>query len=373
MIQIEHYKNKVSDKYWLLGGTQSITTPLGMDFPLVFKNELCYLHQHYPTDHEMITLPQVIMTLDEEWDPTIYTTTVLMDEQLQSLLLIPKGTCDDDYENEGNLVLNVEIMVTTVNDDSNTISNHQEDVNSLDNNNDDSRTFSDVISLSDILLGFDCIGSGNSSELTRSSESDSSESSSTSQHFCQQSHFQQHCKHCKYYREPTLPSHPPCTNKHKQRHHRIHLHFSVHDDNVSIPGIQIPVDDDNIIIEVVAPQFHHPVTLPITQSNYDLPYVVYNSVLQDDTNGDFFYDALEEVDTTLDAYVTVGDYTFSIKDPSSSFFLLNEGTAEAHGGHIYNHVSGAYIKVCVLESEDDGSLPSDHTFWMSYFSNNNLS
>ena len=34
---------------------------------------------------------------------------------------------------------------------------------------------------------------------------------------------------------------------------------------------------------------------------------------------------------------------------------------------------GASIKVYVSELEDDGSLPSDHAFWTSYFSNENLS
>ena len=82
---------------------------------------------------------------------------------------------------------------------------------------------------------------------------------------------------------------------------------------------------------------------------------------------------LEEINTTLDAYVTVGYYTFSVKDPSSPFFIPDEGTAKTHGERIYCHVSGADIKVFVMESEDDGSLPSDHAFWKSYFSNENLS
>ena len=69
----------------------------GKIFPLVFENELFYLPQQYPIDIEMVTLPQIIMTSDEEWDPSIYTTNARMDEQINALSLIPKGTCDDDY------------------------------------------------------------------------------------------------------------------------------------------------------------------------------------------------------------------------------------------------------------------------------------
>ena len=45
VIQLEHYKNKGDGRHWLLGGFQSITTPTGEIFPLVFKNGLCYLTQ----------------------------------------------------------------------------------------------------------------------------------------------------------------------------------------------------------------------------------------------------------------------------------------------------------------------------------------
>ena len=38
VIQLEHYKNKVDDKYYLLGGFQLITTPCERIFPLVFNS-----------------------------------------------------------------------------------------------------------------------------------------------------------------------------------------------------------------------------------------------------------------------------------------------------------------------------------------------
>ena len=61
----------VNDRHWLLGGSQSITTPTRIFFPLVYRNSFCYIPQCYPTDHNMVNLPKVIITSDEEWDPSI--------------------------------------------------------------------------------------------------------------------------------------------------------------------------------------------------------------------------------------------------------------------------------------------------------------
>ena len=66
----------------------------------------------------MANLLHVLMTLDEEYDPSVYTTTCTMKEQLSSLPLLPKGTREDTYDQEGNLVFDV----TMVGDNGNTIS-----------------------------------------------------------------------------------------------------------------------------------------------------------------------------------------------------------------------------------------------------------
>ena len=55
----------------------------------------------------MANLPHVLMTSDEEWDPSPYTTICTMKEQLISLPLHQKGTCKDTYDQEGNLDFNV--------------------------------------------------------------------------------------------------------------------------------------------------------------------------------------------------------------------------------------------------------------------------
>ena len=54
----------------MLGGSQTITTADGSIFPL--KNGLCYLEQHRPTIWEMKTLPRLVMTPVELWDPSMY-------------------------------------------------------------------------------------------------------------------------------------------------------------------------------------------------------------------------------------------------------------------------------------------------------------
>ena len=46
-----------------------------------------------------------------------------MKEQLDALQNLPKGTCDNTYNQKNNLVFNIDIMVTTVDNDGNTISN----------------------------------------------------------------------------------------------------------------------------------------------------------------------------------------------------------------------------------------------------------
>ena len=56
-IQLMAYGNKVDDTTMSLGGQQTI---------------MCHLVQRIPTDEEMRVLPQVIMTSNRFWDPSIY-------------------------------------------------------------------------------------------------------------------------------------------------------------------------------------------------------------------------------------------------------------------------------------------------------------
>ena len=60
VIQLNHYKNNVDNKDYLLGGSQLITMSYGRIFPLVFKKGLCYLlihtseDGHYPSSNHHI-------------------------------------------------------------------------------------------------------------------------------------------------------------------------------------------------------------------------------------------------------------------------------------------------------------------------------
>ena len=69
-IQLESYKNKVDDRAMVHGGTQTITTPDGYVHPLNFVNGLAYLPLRPFTNNEWKTLPHVIWTSDERWDPS---------------------------------------------------------------------------------------------------------------------------------------------------------------------------------------------------------------------------------------------------------------------------------------------------------------
>ena len=53
--------------------------------------------------------------------------------------------------------------------------------------------------------------------------------------------------------------------------------------------------------------------IPLNQNTEGLSDSMYMTVLEDDTDGGFFFDALEEIDSSLDVIktVNVGDYTFS--------------------------------------------------------------
>ena len=60
---------------------------------------------------------------------------------------------------------------------------------------------------------------------------------------------------------------------------------------------------------------------------------MYMTVLEDDTDGSFFFDALEEINSSLDIIKTVDvdDYTFSFEDPSQPYSFSDEGFSAQHG------------------------------------------
>ena len=97
------YGNKVDDTTMRLGGQQTIIAHGGHIFPLSMQNGLCHLVQQIPTDEEMRVLPQVIMTSDRVWDPSIYDDKITMSEHFKHLPHIPAGENEEMYDIKGNL------------------------------------------------------------------------------------------------------------------------------------------------------------------------------------------------------------------------------------------------------------------------------
>ena len=93
-----------------------------------------------------------------------------MDEQISALPLIPKGTRDDDYDEEGNLVLHTDLMVTTVDDDDNTIIDGDQIGNIMGEFNHDSTCISETVSITDVLPNCECVDFSDSGDATVSSD-----------------------------------------------------------------------------------------------------------------------------------------------------------------------------------------------------------
>ena len=71
-IQLEDFKNEVNEKPCKVTGIrQSIETVDGHKFPLRFKNGLAYMDIRPFTDEVWNTLPQLVLTSDKQWDPSV--------------------------------------------------------------------------------------------------------------------------------------------------------------------------------------------------------------------------------------------------------------------------------------------------------------
>ena len=115
----------------------------------------------------------------------------------------------------------------------------------------------------------------------------------------------------------------------------------------------------------------------LDDTNINLLLSQYDSVLQDDVNGELYFDALDNIDSDLDKhpgrYINVGEFTCSDNDPLSICWGPDQCSAHVHGEHIYWYISGADVPVFVNESEDYGTLPHNHSFWVNYFHRKNVS
>ena len=102
-IQLMDYGNKVDNTTMKLGRQQTIFAHDGHIFTLLMQNGLGHLEQCIPTNKEMCTLLQVIMTSDLVWDPSIYDDKISTSEHLKYLPIIPTGENEELYDIKGNL------------------------------------------------------------------------------------------------------------------------------------------------------------------------------------------------------------------------------------------------------------------------------
>ena len=71
-LQIRSFGHDVDDVPIMLGGMQRIKTSCNRIIPLSIRNGLAYLEMTPPTDDDINTLPQVYLTADEPWDPSLF-------------------------------------------------------------------------------------------------------------------------------------------------------------------------------------------------------------------------------------------------------------------------------------------------------------
>ena len=179
------------------------------------------------------------MVSSKPWDPSIYNTKFTIGKHLLSLLAIPTGTCDNMYNQEGNIFFSSEvngsddIIVSMANDYSNTITYY---VNDYAN------------SISSVVLGND----PHTLEFFNCCDDDASSVASY------QSSVHSHHRHSytKRYWIPPPKVRPPCTNKHKS----YRLFISSHDF----------LDENNVLVPAFLNCFHISCHIPLSVSGYDL-------------------------------------------------------------------------------------------------------
>ena len=89
--QIEWFQNTCDDKSFHVGGKQVITFLDGYATPLQCRTGLMYMnHLGKPTDADLNTLPDVLLTAPHEWDPSVldYTHLVHMTTGLMNLAIL---------------------------------------------------------------------------------------------------------------------------------------------------------------------------------------------------------------------------------------------------------------------------------------------
>ena len=101
--QLEHHGVTIDDKSKHVGGKQCMRTLEGYVMPFNFFSGLAYLRMQPYTDTEWDTLPHVILTSDQDWDPTVLDHIMDDDDKwfdtLDEPLTMPGDNNFDEYGN----------------------------------------------------------------------------------------------------------------------------------------------------------------------------------------------------------------------------------------------------------------------------------
>ena len=113
--QIEAYSNKVDDRAIKVGGKQVIDTVDGYSIPLNIKNALPRMNLRPYTDKEWEELPHVILTSEEEWDPSKLDLDVDKDEDWYDAISDENHyTINQKFDEYGNYRHRVEVQSTSI-------------------------------------------------------------------------------------------------------------------------------------------------------------------------------------------------------------------------------------------------------------------
>ena len=99
--QWENFGVQVEDRSRTVGGRQRIITPDGYVIPLQIRNGLAYIDMRPPNDEELDTLPQVIVTADDFWNPAILDNELAVDD-LDDLPPEPVHGNQNPFDAQGN-------------------------------------------------------------------------------------------------------------------------------------------------------------------------------------------------------------------------------------------------------------------------------
>ena len=104
-VQMTDYGCKVDDTSILHGGKQILKSKCGHFFPLELHNGLCYLVITYPTEEDEREFDSVILTSDDEWDPSKYNDLVSVCDRLKNMTETITTNGHLEYTTAGDIIL----------------------------------------------------------------------------------------------------------------------------------------------------------------------------------------------------------------------------------------------------------------------------